>query len=49
MSAGAADLTSTQREEWEERAAIMEFDGGLTRENAEAAALRLVLGESPPW
>lgn len=26
------------REAYEERAAIMEFDGGLTREDAEAAA-----------
>ena len=26
---------------WEERAAIMEFDGGLTREEAEREALHL--------
>ena len=28
--------------EFEERAAIMEFDGGLTREEAEKAALRCI-------
>jgi hypothetical protein len=32
-----------EREEWEERAAIMEFDGGLAREEAEQAAWKLVL------
>ena len=29
---------------WEERAAIMEFDGGLTRDEAEAEAYRDVTG-----
>lgn len=47
--AGVNDLTPDQREAWEERAAIMEFDGGMTRADAEVAALRLVLGEGPPW
>jgi len=28
---------------WEERAAIMEFDGGMTREDAEAAAYRSIM------
>lgn len=28
---------------WEERAAIMEFDGGMTREEAEAAAYRSIV------
>lgn len=32
----------TDREAFEERAAIMEFDGGLTRVEAEAAALALL-------
>ena len=32
------EVTPAQREAWEERAAIMEFDGGLSREGAEAAA-----------
>ena len=31
-------------EEWRERAAIMEYDGGLTREEAEAAAADRVTG-----
>ena len=31
-------------DQWEERAAIMEFDGGMTREDAEAAAYRSVMG-----
>jgi hypothetical protein len=41
--------------QWDERAAIMEVDGGLTRERAEALALRDVLeqmrrhSESPRW
>jgi len=30
------------REAWEERAAVMEFDGGLTRPEAEAAAVESV-------
>ena len=30
------------REEWEERAAIMEYDGGLDRRQAEHAATVLV-------
>jgi hypothetical protein len=34
-----ADLPSEWRMEWEERAAIMEYDGGLTREQAEYYAL----------
>src|SRR5262249_50808230 len=32
------DLPADWRVEWEERAAIMEYDGGLTREHAEAEA-----------
>jgi hypothetical protein len=30
-----------------ERAAIMEFDGGLSREEAEAAAMEIVTGVPP--
>ena len=30
--------TWSDYDQWEERAAIMEFDGGMTREEAEAAA-----------
>jgi len=36
-------LTPDEREEWEERAAIMEFDAGMTRVEAELAALRIIL------
>jgi hypothetical protein len=32
-------------EAWQERAAIMEFDGGMTREEAEKAAMEIVMGE----
>ena len=32
----------TLREAWEERAAIMEFDGGLSREEAERKAWELI-------
>ena len=38
--------SDTLREECEERAAIMEFDGNLTREEAERAAWALV--STPP-
>jgi hypothetical protein len=34
-----ADLQAEWREEWNERAAIMEYDGGLPRERAEHVAL----------
>jgi hypothetical protein len=33
------DLPPDWRDDWEERAAIMEYDGGLPKEEAEAAAL----------
>ena len=33
-------LTAEQRTDWEERAAIMEYDGGLSREAAEVLAAR---------
>ena len=38
-----SDLPGDWRVEWEERAAIMEYDGGLPRERAEALALEDVL------
>lgn len=37
-----ADLPPDWREEYEERAAIMEYDGGLSRPNAEVSALSCV-------
>ena len=40
-----AQLPAAWREWYEERAAIIELDGGLSRERAEAEALRLVLAE----
>ncbi len=40
----AAALPADLRELWEERAAIMEYDGGLPRAAAERQALRCVLG-----
>jgi hypothetical protein len=38
-----ADLPAEWHLQWDERAAIMEADGGLPREQAEALALRDVL------
>jgi len=37
------DLTPEQLEDYKERAAIMEYDGGLSRTEAEAEALQIVL------
>ena len=39
------DLDMDWRVEWEERAAIMEYDGGLPRERAEALALAEIVRE----
>lgn len=36
------DWPEVRRDAWEERAAIMEYDGGLPREEAEAEAWRLL-------
>lgn len=41
----AAELPPEWRIEYEERAAIMEYDGGLPRYKAEGAALRIILQE----
>ncbi|MDM4766163.1 hypothetical protein [Pelomonas sp. SE-A7] len=40
-------LDADLREAWEERAAIVEFDGGLTREWAECLALLEVIRNHP--
>jgi hypothetical protein len=40
-----AGLSEAERYQFEERAAIMEYDGGLSREKAERAALREVFNE----
>lgn len=37
------DFSGLLREQFEERAGIMEFDGGLSRESAEAEAIRNIL------
>jgi hypothetical protein len=41
-------LTPEQREHFEERAAIIEFDAGVPREEAERRAILAVLQPSPP-
>lgn len=40
-------LNSDLRGEWEERAAIMEFDGGLPRDHAELLALLNIIINHP--
>jgi hypothetical protein len=39
-----ADLPPDWHLLWDERAAIMEYDGGLSRERAEAEALKDIMG-----
>lgn len=39
-------MTDDQKENYEERAAIMEFDGGLSRVDAERLAMQDVLSNS---
>ena len=41
-----AKLSPEQREHYEERAAIMEYDGGLTRAEAERRAMEAVCDAS---
>jgi hypothetical protein len=41
-------MTSDERDRFEERAAIAEYDGGLTREQAEALARAEVRREVAP-
>lgn len=40
-------LHPDQREEWEERAAIMEYDGKLSRDHAECLALLAIIRSHP--
>ena len=40
-------LPEDLKEEWEERAAIMEFDGGLSRDHAECLALLEIIRRYP--
>lgn len=41
-------LNQAKFEAWEERAAIMQYDGGMTRKEAEEAALKLFEYEVRP-
>ena len=43
MGLRLADLSADLREHYEERAAIIEFDGGMPRRAAEAMAMQEVL------
>jgi hypothetical protein len=38
-------LTDAEQEEYEERAAILEFDGKMARQQAETMAMRLTLAK----
>lgn len=40
-------LEEDQREDFEERAAIMQYDGGLTRDHAECLALLDIIRRNP--
>jgi hypothetical protein len=42
---GVEDLPGDWRVEWEERAAVLEYDGKIPRERAEAQALTEILGK----
>ena len=42
---GPEDLPADWRIDWEERAAIREYDGGQSREHAEAEALREIIAQ----
>jgi hypothetical protein len=44
----ARRLTAAERDDYEERAAIMEHDGGLSRAEAERQALARVLAARAP-
>lgn len=47
VAALVAQLNADLREAWEERAAIMEFDGGVDRELAECLALLDLIRQRP--
>ena len=47
VTALVAKLDASLKECWHERAAIMEFDGGLPRDLAEALALLAVIQQYP--
>jgi len=37
------ELSEDEHQEWEERSAIMEYDGGLDKQIAEFAAIKIIL------
>jgi len=39
-------ISEAQKEEYEERAAIMEFEGGMSREEAEKTAFETITGKT---
>jgi len=41
-------LTPAEREEWAERAGIIEYEAGLSRAEAERQAMAIVLGKREP-
>jgi hypothetical protein len=43
MKTFPGEFSEVEREFYEERAAILEFDGGMCRENAEIEAVKLTL------
>lgn len=43
LSAWLARQTPATREQFEERAAILEYDGGLTRAEAEQRAMEMII------
>ena len=47
VAALVAKLDANLTEAWQERAAIMEFDGGLSRDHAEALALLALIQQFP--
>ena len=47
VAALVAQLDADLREAWEERAAVMEFDGGVARELAECLALLELIHQRP--
>jgi len=47
-TAGLSQLTPAEREAYEERAAIIEYDGGLTRAMAERLAMRQITDAQKP-
>lgn len=49
LEALLADCPPELREAWDERAAVMEFDGGLTRREADLLAAACVFGSAVAW